>query len=224
MKHMTFLGRVLATSASALFVSGSLVALSSGAAHADSAWSGTLTSGISAIPVDTESRTGYSRDLFKHWVDADGDGCDTRAEVLIEEADDAPTVGSSCSLSGGRWYSYYDGVSQTSASSLDIDHMVPLAEAWDSGAGDWTASRREAYANDLGDSRALVGVTASLNRSKGDQDVAEWLPPINECRYVKEWVAVKIRWGLTADSAEKSALSSVASGCTDSAISVTVVD
>jgi hypothetical protein len=224
MKHMTFLGRVLATSASALFVSGSLVALSSGAAHADSSWSGTLTSGISAIPVDTESRTGYSRDLFKHWVDADGDGCDTRAEVLIEEADDAPTVGSSCSLSGGRWYSYYDGVSQTSASSLDIDHMVPLAEAWDSGAGDWSASRREAYANDLGDSRSLVGVTASLNRSKGDQDVAEWLPPINECRYVKEWVAVKIRWGLTADSAEKSALSSVASGCTDSAISVTVVD
>ncbi|SEB52985.1 Protein of unknown function [Nocardioides exalbidus] len=220
---MISLGRVLATSARALFVTGALVAVSSGAAHADSSWSGTLTSGISAIPVGTESRTGYDRDLFDHWVDADGDGCDTRNEVLVSEAEDAPTVGSSCSLGGGRWYSYYDGASQTSASALDIDHMVPLAEAWDSGAGGWSASRREAYANDLGDSRSLVGVTASLNRSKGDQDVAEWLPPINECRYVKEWVAVKIRWGLTADSSEKSALSSVASGCTDSAITVTVV-
>ncbi|WP_207208670.1 HNH endonuclease family protein [Nocardioides oleivorans] len=220
---MTSLGRVLATSASALLLSGTLVALSSGAAHADSSWSGTLTSGISAIPVGTESRTGYDRDLFRHWVDADGDGCDTRAEVLVSEAEDAPTVGSSCSLSGGRWYSYYDGVSQTSASALDIDHMVPLAEAWDSGAGGWSASRREAYANDLGDSRTLVGVTASLNRSKGDQDVAEWLPPINGCRYVKEWVAVKIRWGLIADPAEQAALQEAASGCTDSAITVTVV-
>ena len=94
--------------------------------HADSA--------IDHIPVAGEVRTGYSRDLFHLWIDADGDGCDTRAEVLISEAEDAPTVGSGCSLSGGRWFSYYDGVSQTSASALDIDHMVPLAEAWDSGA------------------------------------------------------------------------------------------
>ncbi|MCW2739186.1 hypothetical protein [Nocardioides sp.] len=63
----------------------------------------------------------------------------------------------------------------------------------------------------------------SLNRSKGDRDVAEWLPPINSCRYVKEWVAVKIRWGLTADNSEVGALQSVASGCTDSSITVTVV-
>ena len=130
--------------------------------------------------------------------------------------------GSGCSLSGGRWYSYYDGVSQTSSSALDIDHLVPLAEAWDSGARTWSASRREAYANDLGDSHTLVGVTASLNRSKGDQDVAEWLPPINRCRYIKDWVTAKIRWGLSQDSAEKSALQSVAGGCTNSTITVTI--
>ena len=87
-------------------------------------WSGTLTQAIDHVPVATEDRTGYDRDLFRHWIDADGDGCDTRAEVLISEAEEAPTVGSGCSLSGGRWYSYYDGVSQTSASALDIDHMV----------------------------------------------------------------------------------------------------
>ena len=67
-------------------------------------------------------------------VDADGDGCSTRNEVLISEADDPVTVGSGCALSGGRWFSYYDGVSQYAAGNLDIDHMVPLAEAWDSGA------------------------------------------------------------------------------------------
>jgi hypothetical protein len=191
-------------------------------ASADSTWSGTLTQAIAHIPVAGESRTGYERSKFHLWIDADGDGCDTRNEVLIAEAEDAPTVGSGCSLSGGRWYSYYDGVSQTSASALDIDHMVPLAEAWDSGAGAWTAQRREDYANDLGDTRTLVGVTASLNRSKGDQDVAEWTPPINDCRYIKDWVAAKIRWSLSQDSAEKSALQDLAGGCANSAITVTV--
>jgi hypothetical protein len=223
MSAMISLGRVLATSAGTLLLSGTLVGLAAGSAHADSTWSGTLTTGISAIAVGTEDRTGYSRDLFDHWVDADGDGCDTREEVLISEAEEAPAIGSGCSLSGGRWYSYYEGASQTSASALDIDHLVPLAEAWDSGARTWTAARREAYANDLGDTRSLVGVTASYNRSKGDQDVAEWLPPINQCRYVKEWVAAKIRWSLTADSTEVGALQDVAAGCTDSAITVTVV-
>ena len=66
-------------------------------------------------------------------------------------------------------------------------------------------------------------MTASLNRSKGDQDVAEWLPPINECRYIKDWVIAKIRWGLSQDSAEKAALQDVAAGCTDSSLTVTVV-
>ncbi len=192
------------------------------AASADSTWSGTLTQAIAHIPVAGENRTGYDRDKFHHWIDADGDGCDTRNEVLISEAEDAPTVGSGCSLTGGRWFSYYDGVSQTNASALDIDHMVPLAEAWDSGAGAWTTQRREDYANDLGDSRTLVGVTASLNRSKGDQDVAEWTPPINDCRYIKDWVVAKIRWSLSQDSTEKSALQSLAGGCTDSSLTVTI--
>ena len=191
-------------------------------AAADTTWSGTLTQAIAHIPVAGESRTGYERTKFHLWIDADGDGCDTRDEVLISEAEDAPTVGSGCSLTGGRWYSYYDGVSQTSASALDIDHVVPLAEAWDSGAGAWTAQRREDYANDLSDSHTLVGVTASLNRSKGDQDVAEWTPPINDCRYIKDWVTAKIRWSLSQDTAEQSALQQIAAGCTNSTITVTV--
>lgn len=189
-----------------------LVAVPS-AAHAES-YSAPLATAIGDLPVAAEVRTGYDRTLFRHWVDADGDGCSTRNEVLISEADDPVTVGASCALSGGRWYSYYDGVSQTSASALDIDHMVPLAEAWDSGARSWTAATRQAYANDLGDTRSLVGVTAGENRSKGDQDVSTWLPAREQCRYLREFVAVKLRWRLTVDSAERSAMTSLAGSCT----------
>jgi hypothetical protein len=140
---------------------------------------------------------------------------------LIAEADDPVTVGPGCSLSGGRWFSYYDGVSWTDTGRIDIDHMVPLAEAWDSGARDWSSSTREAFANDLGDYRTLVGVTDSVNQAKGDQDVAEWLPAQQQCRYLREFVAVKIRWRLAVDPAERSAMQSLASSCTNSTITVT---
>ncbi|TWD11717.1 uncharacterized protein DUF1524 [Streptomyces sp. T12] len=103
----------------------------------------------------------------------------------------------------------------TSASGLDIDHMVPLAESWDSGASAWTAQRREAHANDQGADASLVAVTASSNRLKADQDPSEWLPPAAEvhCRYVAEWVVTKLRWGLAADETEVVALREVATGC-----------
>ena len=184
-------------------------------------YSAPLTTAISDLTVASEVRTGYSRDLFPHWVDADGDGCHARNEVLIEEADDPVTIGSGCSLSGGRWFSYYDRVSWTSTSDVDIDHMVPLAEAWDSGARSWTTATRQSYANDLGDYRTLVGVTDNVNQAKSDQDVAEWLPQYDRCRYLREFVAVKLRWRLSVDSAEKSAMTSLASSCTNSTITVT---
>ncbi len=202
------------------FLALGLVAIPS-AAYADS-YSAPLTTAVADLPVAAEVRTGYSRDLFPHWIDADGDGCSTRNEVLISEADDPVTVGSGCSLSGGRWFSYYDRVSWTNPSDVDIDHMVPLAEAWDSGARSWSTATRQAFANDLGDSRSLVGVTDNVNQAKGDQDPAEWLPTYDKCRYLREWVAVKHRWRLSVNSAEKSKLTSLASGCTNSTITVTL--
>ncbi|MFD1716922.1 HNH endonuclease family protein [Georgenia deserti] len=186
-------------------------------------YSAPLQTAIADLPVAAEQRDGYDRDLFEHWVDADGDGCDARDEVLIAEADDAPTVGAGCDLSGGRWYSYYDGVSQYDTSDIDIDHMVPLAEAWDSGAYAWDAGRREAYANDLDDYRTLVGVTDSVNQSKSDQDVAEWLPDQQQCRYLREYVAVKIRWDLSVDTAEQAAMNDLAADCDNLTIEVETV-
>ena len=181
-------------------------------------YSAPLVTAISNLPVATEVRTGYERSKFKHWVDADGDGCSTRFEVLDIESETSVTCSN---LAGGRWFSYYDRVSWTDSGRIDIDHMVPLAEAWDSGARNWTAAQREAYANDLGDSRSLVGVTDSVNTSKGDKDIAEWLPTYDRCRYLREFVAVKIRWRLTVNSGEKTAMQNLAAGCTNVTITVT---
>ncbi|MER5768974.1 HNH endonuclease family protein [Streptomyces sp. NPDC001985] len=172
---------------------------------------------VGRLAVTTEDRTGYERDSFRHWntgLDPD-DGCNTRAEVLIAEAVEPPSVGARCALTGGSWFSYYDGLTVTPAGALDIDHMVPLAEAWDSGASAWTPARREAYANDQGAATSLIAVTARTNRQKSDQDPAQWLPPAENthCRYLAEWTATKLRWNLTVDEAEQDRLFLLAAGC-----------
>ncbi|MGV9907526.1 HNH endonuclease family protein [Streptomyces sp. NPDC003388] len=177
---------------------------------------------LAQLPVREEDRTGYDRSQFKHWIDADKDGCNTRAEVLKAEAVIAPEQGPRCALSGGQWYSPYDNRYISGPSGLDIDHLVPLAEAWDSGAFAWTAAEREAYANDLGDDRALIAVSAASNRSKADQDPTTWLPPAvaYRCQYVTDWVADKTRWGLSIDAAEQAALSAELGNCADAPITV----
>ncbi|MFB6654111.1 HNH endonuclease family protein [Streptomyces microflavus] len=179
-----------------------------------------LAEAIAKIPVATEMREGYERDSFRHWIDEDGDSCTTRAEVLIAEAVTPPEQGARCALTGGSWLSYYDEAEVTDARKLDIDHMVPLAEAWDSGAHAWTPERRQAYANDLGSERSLVAVTAKTNRSKADRDPAQWMPPAGSatCTYLVDWTATKLRWGLSADDAERTALLELAEPCTDSVV------
>jgi hypothetical protein len=160
---------------------------------------------LKALRVRAEVTSGYSRDYFRHWIDADRDGCDTRKEVLLAEARTSPSRYGSCSLSGGSWWSAYDGVTTTDSSTFDVDHFVPLAEAWGSGAWRWSYSTREAFANDLGFASSLIAVSASSNRSKSDRDPAQWLPPNSNywCTYATTWIAVKYRWSLTIDRAEK---------------------
>jgi hypothetical protein len=145
---------------------------------------------------------GYKRTLFKHWIDSDKDGCDTRAEVLIEEAIVKPKIGPKCKLTGGKWISAYDGKTITNASQLDVDHLVPLAEAWRSGAWKWTPVQRQTFANDLESSYALIAVTLTTNRSKGDKDPANWMPQVNFCDYLRNWVSVKTKYSLTIDAKE----------------------
>ena len=153
---------------------------------------------------------GYDRKLFKHWVDTDKNGCDTRKEVLIAEATIKPKIGAKCVLSGGTWVSSYDNKTfKGSGSGLDVDHMVPLAEAWRSGAWQWSSEEREKFANDLQDERVLIAVSATSNRSKSDKDPAKWLPKGSKetvCDYVFNWAAVKYRFSLTIDSKERKAI------------------
>jgi DNA uptake protein ComE-like DNA-binding protein len=127
---------------------------------------------------------------------------------------------SGCDITTGEWHSWFDGQVWTASGDVDVDHLVSLAEAWDSGARRWSAGTRRRYANDLTDKRALVAVTDNVNQEKSDQDPAEWLPDQQQCRYLAEWVAVKTRWSLALDPAEHRALRDTAQDCDDRPIDV----
>jgi len=178
-----------------------------------------LKAALGRLKVQPEYSSGYSRSKFgSDWIDADGDGEDTRAEVLIEESEVLVTKSQGV-VRTGKWISLYDNLTWTVATDVDIDHVVALKEAWESGAYRWSALRRLAFANDLGVSWSLRAVTDNVNSSKGDRDPASWLPPhrASTCTYLVGWVGVKLRWGLSVDATEKSAISSAwsATGCAD---------
>ncbi len=168
--------------------------------------SGDPTAVLVGLRVEPEgARAGYKRELFVHWVDADRDGCDAREEVLIAESRSTAQVDPyGCKVVEGDWYSFYDGLTFTDPSELDIDHVVALAEAWDSGAANWEASRRRAFANDLDHPQALRAVSASSNRSKSDLDPGQWKPTRDGawCEYANDWVTLKKAWDLSADQNE----------------------
>ena len=143
--------------------------------------------------------------------------------MLLDEAVVEPTVGQSCALANGQWVSRYDGqTAEGNGRSFDVDHLVPLAESWESGAHGWSSQRREDYANDLGYENSLIAVSAGSNRSKGAKDPATWLPPEagQHCWYAASWVHVKTRWTLTIDQAEASTLRGILNDCSDDSLDV----
>ncbi|WP_235500193.1 cell wall-binding repeat-containing protein [Leifsonia sp. Root227] len=163
-----------------------------------------------AAPVQT---TTYNRSLFPTWADADHDGCNTRAEVLQAQTT-VPvtyTTATGCTVATGNWNSWYDAQTWKLASDVDIDHLVPLKEAWISGAWAWTTAQRQEYANDLSIPYALQAVTDNINQSKSDKDPAAWMPPspAAACQYAQDWVLVKYKWGLAVDTAEQAKLASL---------------
>lgn len=173
----------------------------------------TVSAAVAGVRIAKERPAGYKRSLFVHWTDDDGNGCSAREDVLIAESLTPAQVDAfGCKVVAGDWYSPYDGRMHTDPANLDIDHVVALKEAWDSGAHSWTSARRRAFANDLSDARSLIAVTSSVNRSKGDKDPSNWMPPNRKdwCRYLADWVAVKSRWGLTMDQSEHARISKIA--------------
>ena len=165
---------------------------------------------LAEIAVEAERTGGYSRADWRHWSDFDGDGCDTRCEVLADEQ-----------RPGGDWHSVFDGQVTDNPSTFDIDHLVPLAEAHESGGWAWDEETRELYANDQEYAHSLIAVSASSNRSKGKRDPAEWLPPAEgaHCFYAEAWVVIKWRWQLSIDQTEQDALTGVMDGCPATSLS-----
>ncbi|NQV96207.1 MAG: HNH endonuclease [Acidimicrobiaceae bacterium] len=160
---------------------------------------------LSGIRVDNENQSGYSRSLFNYPKDLDGDGCDTRQEVLMRDSITSPQVYyPNCVVVAGDWISSYDGVHWDDPSNIQIDHVVALKEAWDSGAWNWSEDNRTAYANDTTDRRTLRAVTDRVNQQKGDRDPSNWMPPLKSvwCTYLGDWVAIKARWDLSMDQSE----------------------
>ncbi len=152
----------------------------------------------------------YERKSYRHWIDEDRDCQNARHEVLIEESSSTVVFKTEkgCRVVSGSWKDPYSGRTIMDASKLDIDHMVPLKEAHQSGAANWSRERKRAYANDLDDPDTLIAVDRRLNRQKGAKGPAEWLPPNQayQAEYARAWVTVKLKWGLTADRRELMAL------------------
>jgi Protein of unknown function (DUF1524) len=161
-------------------------------------------------------RDGYEREAFGEGWRVAADGCDVREHVLVDESR-APVArgGDGCSVQHGDWLSLYDGYSTPDPGELEVDHLVPLAEAWESGASGWSDERRETFANDLDRPDALIAVTAATNQSKSDGDPADWMPPNRDawCRYAGAYVTQKAAWDLAIDPAEHDALENVLATC-----------
>ena len=165
------------------------------------------------------SMSGYSREEFPHWA-ADGtafgweepDGsCDVRDDALLRDGRGVE-VDEECSIVAGRWLDPYTGEALEDSEDVDIDHIVPLANAWRSGANGWDESKREAYANDPG---VLLSVDDGVNQTKGDKGPEAWLPPNADyrCEYARRWISIKQDWNLTVNPQEKTTLQRLLQGC-----------
>jgi hypothetical protein len=167
----------------------------------------------------------YDRDAFgTRWADLDGNGCNQRDDVLLRDAASG-TVRTArqgrCDhdVLAGSWRDPYTGKELVlddlkdlhQAQAIQIDHVVPLAEAWVSGAAAWDDESREAYANDLD---GLLAVDGPANAAKGADDPAAWRPRQDfQCAYARRWITVKARWGLTVDPSEVAALADMLGHC-----------
>ena len=173
-----------------------------------------LTVTTAEVPANLPS---YDRARWGRWRDADGDCQDTRQEVLIAESL-APVAYQSdrqCRVAAGEWLGVFSGTTVLEPGALDIDHLVPLANAHRSGAWAWPDERKRAYYNSLDDADHLIAVTARANRSKGARGPEAWRPP-NEsywCEYAQDWVRIKQAWGLSVTSAEARALEAMLARC-----------
>ena len=172
--------------------------------------------GSKTAPQRTQQRQGYDRSQFGNWIDADRDCQNTRHEVLIEESLIPVTFKTfrKCFVVSGQWLDPYTGRVFTDPSMLDVDHVVPLKEAYLSGAKNWSRQKKRQYANFLKNKDHLIAVYRGANRSKGAKDPAEWLPPNKDYQkvYIRIWVEIKKEWGLKFDPEETKVIQNLFGG------------
>ena len=174
---------------------------------------------VAPVPADLPE---YDRSEWRHWTDEDGDCQNARQEVLIDESSAAVEFASEdqCRVSSGRWQGPYTGEAVTDPGDLDIDHMVPLANAHRSGGWAWGRERKRQYANSLGYKNHLIATISSANRAKGSKGPEAWRPPLESywCVYAIDWITVKNNWDLTVTGAEYAALREMLATCPMSAL------
>jgi hypothetical protein len=163
--------------------------------------------------------TGYDREQFgPPWPDTDGNGCDTRNDMLGRDLSQADVDRDGCTVVSGwladpysrTWVAFVRGVDTSEA--VQVDHVVALSDAWQKGAQQMSPGQRQRFANDP---LNLLAVDGELNQQKGDGDAATWLPPNKavRCGYVARQVAVKARYDLWVTSAERDAIARVLASC-----------
>jgi predicted kinase len=161
---------------------------------------------------DCSRPTGPSCVFGQPWKDVDGNGCDQRSDVLMRDLDGAQRQSSRCKVVAGVLHDPYTDADITALGKIQIDHVVPEAVAWRSGAAGWQLERRVAFANDLAN---LVAVSGKANMSKGDKTPDQWVPPNSgaSCGYARIYVGIKSTYALTITAAERTALSSALNAC-----------
>ena len=180
----------------------------------------TALAALNKLPVKGRApKSGYSREQFPHWKDPDKNGCDARNDILKRDLTKVvfKEGTNNCKVVSGTLLDPYSNKSITfdlnkSASTIDIDHVVALSNAWQTGAFQLTLTQRTNFANDP---LNLLAVDYKLNRQKGDGDAATWLPPYKSyrCTYVARQVSVKAKYKLWVTAPEKTAISKLLEGC-----------
>jgi hypothetical protein len=154
------------------------------------------------------------RTRWDGWTDPDHNGCDARQDAIRAATTNRTTAGP-CKITRADIYDRYTGRTYPHAnpSAFDIDHVVALHDAWNSGAWKWTAAKRKAFASDPS---VLVLTTASANRSKGDQDPSQWAPASHDgaCFYARTYRAIKLRWRLHTTGPQRAAIRRTLATCT----------
>lgn len=157
----------------------------------------------------------YDSKTMPGWYDSDHNGCPTRYDILTRDALNQKTNESTCEFKSGTMFDYYTGTlvkynKLVNGGGIDIDHIVAKGNAWVSGGYVWSGERWKEYIND---EEVLIATSAKINRSKGDKDASEWLPPNEDfwCKYVIKQTQIKHKYHLNISSNEKSTIENILS-------------